>query len=148
VTIGNFGAGVLTYDGTAWSSATSLDSRGGLTAVSCSSQSFCVAVDSAGRALIYDGLSVTTASLPGGSVGEAYRSTLSATGGIPPYTWKLVGGSKLPKGLRLDHATGVVAGTPTRTGTVTFTVEVTDSKTMTTPRKHADDTKAYSVTIS
>ena len=34
-------------------------------------------------------LSITTASLPAGTVGTAYSQTLAATGGVTPYTWAI-----------------------------------------------------------
>lgn len=55
---------------------------------------------------------ITTSSLPSGIVGEAYDTTLTATGGIPPYTWSLLGNS-LPAGLTLSASTGAITGTPT-----------------------------------
>jgi len=59
-------------------------------------------------------------------VGVAYSSPLSASGGIPPYTYSIVG--SLPAGLSLSNtATGAIAGTPTTAGPVTFTAKVTDS---------------------
>ena len=69
---------------------------------------------------------VTTTSLPGGTVGTTYTTTLAATGGTTPYTWSVTTGS-LPAGLSLDAATGVVSGTPTASGTSSFTVQATDS---------------------
>jgi len=57
-------------------------------------------------------LSVTSTSLPGGQVGTAYSATLSATGGVTPYTWSLVSGT-LPAGLSLNAASGTISGTPT-----------------------------------
>jgi hypothetical protein len=71
-------------------------------------------------------LSVTTASLAGGSIGNAYSQTLKAIGGTPPYTWSISAGT-LPAALSLNASTGVISGTPTTTGTSTFTVKVTDS---------------------
>jgi hypothetical protein len=78
------------------------------------------------------GLSVTTTSLPSGTVGVAYSSSVSATGGTAPYTWAVVGGS-LPSGLNLDPNTGAIAGTPgvAAAGTTSFTVQVTDSAAQT-----------------
>jgi len=70
-------------------------------------------------------LSVSTSSLPGGTVGGAYSQSLAATGGTPPYTWSLLKGS-LPGGLSLVAA-GKIAGTASAAGTFSFTVEVTDS---------------------
>ncbi len=72
-------------------------------------------------------LSITTTSLPGGSVGTAYSSTVTATGGLTPYTWKITIGS-LPAGLSVDASSGNISGTPTATGTSTFTVTVSDSE--------------------
>ncbi len=71
-------------------------------------------------------LSVTTTSLPSGTVGTAYAQTLAATGGVPPYTWSVSSGS-LPVGLTLSSSTGAITGTPTASGTEAFTVEVEDS---------------------
>jgi hypothetical protein len=71
-------------------------------------------------------LVVTTVSLPGGSVGNVYSQTLHASGGVPPYTWSISVGT-LPSGLTLNASTGIISGTPTATGTSTFTVKVTDS---------------------
>ena len=57
-------------------------------------------------------LSVTTTSLAGGTIGNAYTNqTLQATGGIAPYTWTVTTGS-LPAGLSLNASTGVISGTP------------------------------------
>ncbi|MBX5467446.1 MAG: cell wall-binding repeat-containing protein [Firmicutes bacterium] len=69
---------------------------------------------------------VTTSSLPSGQVGSSYSATLSASNGMPPYTWALAAGSQLPPGLSLSAA-GTLSGTPTTPGTTTFTVQVTDS---------------------
>ncbi len=70
-------------------------------------------------------LKITTTSLPNGDVGVAYSATLSATGGTPPYSWSVASGS-LPPGLSLS-ASGTISGTPTATGSYTFTIRVTDS---------------------
>jgi len=43
-------------------------------------------------------LSVTTLTLPGGTLGTAYNQTLGATGGITPYAWSISVGA-LPAGL-------------------------------------------------
>jgi hypothetical protein len=75
-------------------------------------------------------LSVTTGSLPGGTVGTPFGATLAATGGITPYTWSISGGS-LPAGINLNTSTGLISGTPTTAGTSNFTVKVADSETPT-----------------
>jgi len=71
-------------------------------------------------------LSITTSSLPSGTVGAVYSQTLSATGGTTPYTWSLQSGS-LPAGLSIVASTGVISGTPTANGTSSFTAKVTDN---------------------
>jgi uncharacterized repeat protein (TIGR01451 family)/fimbrial isopeptide formation D2 family protein len=76
---------------------------------------------------------------PGGWTNTVYSYTLSATGGTTPYTFSLSSGS-LPAGLSLS-ADGVISGTPTATGTFSFTVKLTDAKGQI-------DTRATSVTIA
>lgn len=61
-----------------------------------------------------------------GKVGVPYNSSLLATDGVPPYKFKLIGGS-LPPGLTLDMNTGAITGTPTAAGTFPYEVKVTDS---------------------
>lgn len=67
---------------------------------------------------------ITTTTLQGGKVGEAYSQTLAATG-TTPITWALGSGSSLPAGLTLSD--GTISGTPTTAGTFTFTVKATNS---------------------
>jgi len=85
-------------------------------------------------------LSITTSSLPSGTVGSTYTqansspASLTATGGTPPYTWSIVSGSgALPDGLALSLSSGVITGTPTTAGTFTFTAQVKDSTGATAP---------------
>jgi hypothetical protein len=70
-------------------------------------------------------LAVVTPVLPGGTAGAGYSQKLSATGGVPPYTWAIATGS-LPEGLALDEATGTVSGMPLAGGTFRFTAQVMD----------------------
>ena len=70
-------------------------------------------------------LVVTTAALPGAALSVAYSAALSASGGSPPYTWSLASGA-LPPGLSLSAA-GAITGTPTATGTFSFTVLARDA---------------------
>ncbi|MCX8021407.1 MAG: putative Ig domain-containing protein [Syntrophorhabdaceae bacterium] len=71
-------------------------------------------------------MAVTTAGLNQWTQGVAgYAETLAATGGTPPYTWTLIGGT-LPAGLSLNAA-GNITGTPTDAGSQSFTVRVSDS---------------------
>ena len=71
-------------------------------------------------------LTITSTSLPAGTVGVGYSASLAATGGLTPYTWTVLSGN-LPQGLSLSAA-GAISGTPTTTGTSTFTVQVSDSE--------------------
>jgi len=72
-------------------------------------------------------LTITTMSpLPTATVGAAYPpQTLMATGGSGSYTWAITSGA-LPGGLSLS-VLGVISGTPTVSGTFSFTATVTDS---------------------
>lgn len=72
-------------------------------------------------------IAITTTSLTSGSIGVGYSASLTATGGVPPYTWSLTSGS-LPAGLSLSTS-GFISGTPTAQGTQTFTVQAADSQT-------------------
>ncbi len=88
-------------------------------------------------------LAITTPSnLPGGTVGVAYSTTLSATGGQSPYTWSISNGS-LPPGLTLDTSTGIISGTPTSASGSPFSFQATvsDSAGSTLPQ-------TFSLTVS
>jgi hypothetical protein len=71
-------------------------------------------------------LAVTTTSLPGGTVGAAYSSPVTASGGTAPYTYSASG---LPGGLAINSSTGAITGTPPQSsvGTASATITVTDS---------------------
>ncbi|WP_254064026.1 putative Ig domain-containing protein [Granulicella sp. S190] len=67
-----------------------------------------------------------TGSLPNAIVGVPYTQTLTATGGVPPYSYQISVPS-LPAGLSLSTG-GVISGTPTTPGASSFTVKVTDTE--------------------
>ena len=94
--------------------------------------SFTVQVTSAGQTatkelsiLVYDGLSISSSVMSQGAVGSIYSDTLEATGGGGTYSWSLASGS-VPGGLSLSSA-GVISGTPTTSGTSSFTVQVSSA---------------------
>ncbi|KKL83380.1 hypothetical protein LCGC14_1975270, partial [marine sediment metagenome] len=75
-----------------------------------------------------------TSTLPGGQMGVPYNTTITAMGGVAPYTWAVILGA-LPAGLTLGATDGVLGGTPTVTGSFIFTVEATDSSGSAATRK-------------
>ena len=60
-----------------------------------------------------------------GIVGSHFAATLTAGGGFGPYNWRAAG--TLPSGLTPSSA-GTISGTPTATGTTTFTVKAPTSR--------------------
>jgi hypothetical protein len=61
-----------------------------------------------------------------GTTGTVYSLPLNISGGKSPITFAITDGA-LPAGLTLDPTTGVISGTPTGSGTYTFTVTATDA---------------------
>jgi hypothetical protein len=90
---------------------------------------------------------ITPATLPDAIVGDAYSTTIGATGGVPPYqNWTVTSGS-LPPGLGpIGSSTGVISGTPSAgdSGTYTFTLTVQDSR-LPTPQTSAPVT--FTITV-
>ncbi len=64
--------------------------------------------------------------LPKAVVQRPFRQALRAEGGNPPFAWSLSQG-KLPPGIRLDPAAGILAGRPTASGEFKFAVQVADA---------------------
>ena len=89
-------------------------------------------------------LTITPPTLPSGKGASPYSQTLSAAGGTAPYTFSLASGA-LPAGLVLNTQSGILSGTPTVSGTFTFTVKATDSSTGTGP---FSATQGYSLGIA
>ena len=88
-------------------------------------------------------LTITTTSLPAGTVGAAYNGSVAASGGTTPYTYTASG---LPGGLSINNSTGVIRGTPAQnsTGTASATIKVTDSS----QPSSQSATASLSITIS
>ena len=71
-------------------------------------------------------LVITPTTIPDGLYGSVYANqTLTATGGIPPYTFSVSAGN-LPQGISLSND-GVLSGTPTAAGSYSFTVTALDN---------------------
>jgi hypothetical protein len=90
---------------------------------------------------VTNALTITTTSLPPAYTNTLYSQTLAVAGGSGTgYTWSTTGTSNLATfNLTLSSA-GVLSGTPTTTGTASFTAQVKDSASHTA-------TQAFTVTV-
>lgn len=88
---------------------------------------------------------ITTTSVPNGTVGVAYSATINATGGQGSLVWEISAGA-LPDGLYLGD--GTIDGTPTKGGTFTFTVKVTDDANAVRTRQYTIAIPALAVTTT
>jgi hypothetical protein len=84
-------------------------------------------------------LSITSTSIPAGTIGSAYSTLLQSSGGTAPYAWSITSGG-LPNGLSLSATTGLIFGTPTAVGTTKFTAAIADSS-------NPSQTKSVSLTL-
>ena len=74
-----------------------------------------------------DLLGFSSASLGTAYLGETYSGTVSPLGGTGPYSVRLTSGA-LPDGLKFSGGSSAsITGTPTATGSATFTLEVSDA---------------------
>ncbi|HWX65383.1 MAG TPA: putative Ig domain-containing protein [Rhodanobacter sp.] len=89
---------------------------------------------------------ISPTSLPAPVIGTAYSQTISATGGTAPYSFAVSAGA-LPAGLTLSAA-GVLSGTPTATGSFSFTAQVTDSASVTATQNYTLLIAAPTVTVA
>ena len=90
-------------------------------------------------------LSALTPTGTSGTVGTAYSSTITATGGLVPYTFSLAVPGTLPPGLSLASSApnaATLSGTPTTAGAYSFTVNAHDFLSANT------GSRAYTVTIT
>lgn len=71
-------------------------------------------------------LTIRTTSLPAATSAVSYSTSFAAAGGTTPYKWSIASGT-LPAGLQLNTSTGALVGTPSTSGTSSFTVKVTDT---------------------
>ena len=85
-------------------------------------------------------LEILTQILPKGVVGFEYNHSLTATGGWPPYSWRLASGS-LPSGFFID-LTGTISGLPDSAGVHFFEVTVEDTAGNTLPAQFSIEIEA------
>jgi uncharacterized protein (TIGR03437 family) len=83
------------------------------------SKSFSLAINS-----VLSPLTITTSSLAPAAPGQFYQQTVSAAGGVPPYTFS---GSGFPAGVGISP-TGLISGTIGAPGSFSVSVTVTDSQ--------------------
>jgi Bacterial surface proteins containing Ig-like domains len=88
-----------------------------------------------------DPVIITTTAIASATIGTAYTSAVTASGGSAPITYSV---TNLPAGLTLNSATGVITGTPTEAAkSALITVTATDSAD-----PAVDGTKSFWLTIS
>ncbi|MFO1406393.1 MAG: putative Ig domain-containing protein [Steroidobacteraceae bacterium] len=85
-------------------------------------------------------ITIAPGSLPSGNEDLAYSQTIVASGGNAPYAYVVSGGS-LPAGMTLS-SDGVLSGSPTVSGSFSFTVTATDALTYTGSQAYVLDVVA------
>src|SRR5579883_463077 len=105
------------------------------TPVQTVSAPFSIAID-------YPPLVITNASLQPANLGVPYSQSLTASGGLPPYSWSIVSGA-VP-GISIDPSSGVLSGTPATVGVYSTKIQVTDSATA---PQHATS-RTFSITVN
>ncbi|QXZ81773.1 putative Ig domain-containing protein (plasmid) [Rhizobium sp. L51/94] len=88
-------------------------------------------------------ITLPATTLAGGTANQPYTAAINpATGGIAPYTYAISAGA-LPAGITVNSATSALSGTPTVTGSFSFTLTATDSTTGTPGQAN----QSYSLSI-
>jgi hypothetical protein len=71
-------------------------------------------------------LAIATGAIPAAQLNSSYSFQLTASGGVPPYTWSAGSATSLPAGLTLSKS-GLISGTPTAVSNTMPGFVVTDS---------------------
>jgi uncharacterized protein with beta-barrel porin domain len=80
----------------------------------------------------------SSGALVDGTVNAAYSQSVSATGGVSPYTYSATG---LPAGLSISSSSGTISGAPTASGNFNVAVTVTDAN-------HVTGSASYTLSIA
>lgn len=86
-------------------------------------------------------ITLSPTSLSNGTVGTSYSASITASGGVSPYTYTVSSGT-LPTGLSLTSG-GTLSGTPTTVSTSSFIVKATDANA----NGAIEGTRSYSMTV-
>jgi sugar lactone lactonase YvrE len=89
---------------------------------------------------------LSPSSLPAPVIGTAYSQAITASGGTAPYTFAVSSGA-LPSGLTLS-ASGILSGTPTAVGSFVFTIQATDSASLTGSQSYTVNIAAPTITVT
>lgn len=90
-------------------------------------------------------IAIAPATLPDPVIGVAYAQQLTASGGAAPYTFAVSAGT-LPTGLSMSPA-GQISGSPTASGSFTFTVTATDDNAQTGSQAYTLDIAPPTLTL-
>ena len=82
----------------------------------------------------FTGIAISDSILPRGLAGTAYSVYLHSSGAVDLVGWTVTAGA-LPSGLTFNTDDGLISGTPTTSGSFTFTVEARDKTTGETDRR-------------
>ena len=129
------GGGILSNTTTTSATYTAPAASSAAQTVTVTATSVASSADTASTTLtVPAAVAITTTALVNGAVGSAYTQTLTATGGIPPYSWSLASGT-LPSCLTITQSSSgaSIGGTPNAgcAGSYQLTFKVTDSGTPT-----------------
>jgi hypothetical protein len=118
----DFFGGAVTFNGSSWSSRTSIDTVGQPHSVSCASASFCAAIDNQGKVTFYRGSSWSTPASSGANSGESiscpassFCTVVDAGGGTVTYngskwsTRRIIDASQTPTSVSCSSSSACAA---------------------------------------
>jgi len=82
------------------------------------------------------GIVVSPTTLPNATQNQNYNQTITASQGVPPYSFNVTSGS-LPANLILNSGNGAISGQPQSAGLFNFTITATDDVAATGSRSYA-----------